>query len=332
MNDINTINKKPLSGFAQKIVDEILFKPAEEFLSRPKKGVRSELVQLGFMASDQQIDKSVVEKIASIVESIHSGSLIVDDIQDNSPVRRSKPSLHRIHGIAKAINTGNWLYFSAFKKLDDLDVNERIKHRLGCILHDMLFSGHIGQALDIGVDITEVPADQIAAICESTIQLKTGELMAASVLLGAVAGGSSLKLEDELYQISLELGEILQTYDDLKILKIKPQNEECDQKNFEDLYNRRPCYVWKYAAEHTDPDALIQLKSAVASLPDTNPLRDWVKTFEIHKNTKLALDKQKKNLMNRIVDQFGPSEFNRPYVQPIISNLFQVLEIAYEQN
>jgi geranylgeranyl pyrophosphate synthase len=50
-------------------------------------------------------------------ELIHTGSLIIDDIQDQSELRRGRPSLYRTYGIDVAINAGNTLYFLPFVEL-----------------------------------------------------------------------------------------------------------------------------------------------------------------------------------------------------------------------
>ncbi len=43
--------------------------------------------------------------------ALHLGSLIVDDIEDGSPIRRGGPALHLQIGTPLALNAGNWLYF-----------------------------------------------------------------------------------------------------------------------------------------------------------------------------------------------------------------------------
>lgn len=50
--------------------------------------------------------------MGSLIECIHNGSLIVDDIEDNSEVRREKPCVHKIYGVDVSINAGNMLYFA----------------------------------------------------------------------------------------------------------------------------------------------------------------------------------------------------------------------------
>jgi len=56
---------------------------------------------------------------AAAIEILHNGLLIHDDIQDGSEVRRGRPTLHRLHGVALAINAGDALMFSALRPLID---------------------------------------------------------------------------------------------------------------------------------------------------------------------------------------------------------------------
>ncbi|KAH8747071.1 isoprenoid synthase domain-containing protein [Diaporthe sp. PMI_573] len=54
-----------------------------------------------------------------VVRMLHTSSLFIDDIQDNSLLRRGRPVAH-IYGIAQTINTGNYVYFLAAKQLNKL--------------------------------------------------------------------------------------------------------------------------------------------------------------------------------------------------------------------
>ncbi|MFO0131652.1 MAG: polyprenyl synthetase family protein [bacterium] len=49
--------------------------------------------------------------MAALGEIIHNGSLIIDDIEDGSDLRREKPCVHKIYGTDVAVNAGNALYF-----------------------------------------------------------------------------------------------------------------------------------------------------------------------------------------------------------------------------
>ena len=100
---------------SNRLLDEALNRPAEQFLSRCGKRIRASLVNESFRAAGG-IDEPCRE-IAEGIELLHAGSLIIDDIEDGSSLRRGEPTLHRQIGIPLALNTGNWMYFQALEKL-----------------------------------------------------------------------------------------------------------------------------------------------------------------------------------------------------------------------
>lgn len=59
--------------------------------------------------------------ICDVVRMLHTSSLLIDDIQDHSLLRRGQPVAHSIYGVAQTINTGNYVYFLAVNELRKLD-------------------------------------------------------------------------------------------------------------------------------------------------------------------------------------------------------------------
>ncbi len=53
--------------------------------------------------------------VIDAVEMLHTGSLVIDDFEDDSLTRRQQPALHRVVGPARAVNAGNWMYFRALE-------------------------------------------------------------------------------------------------------------------------------------------------------------------------------------------------------------------------
>lgn len=90
------------------------------------------------------------EKGVCLSELIHSGSLIIDDIQDNSELRRGKPALHLHYGLDVAINAGNTLYFLPSVELyHHKYLNDRQKLRIHEIMMNTFVQSHFGQTMDI---------------------------------------------------------------------------------------------------------------------------------------------------------------------------------------
>ena len=61
-----------------------------------------------------------LEVITGVVRMLHTASLLIDDIQDNSPLRRGRPAAHSIFGVAQTINSANYAYFLALAELRKL--------------------------------------------------------------------------------------------------------------------------------------------------------------------------------------------------------------------
>ena len=56
------------------------------------------------------------DRLAGVLELLHAGSLIVDDVEDAADERRGGPALHHLIGMPLAINTGSWMYFVALAR------------------------------------------------------------------------------------------------------------------------------------------------------------------------------------------------------------------------
>ncbi|OQW51565.1 MAG: hypothetical protein A4S09_10070 [Proteobacteria bacterium SG_bin7] len=296
-----------------------LLNPLREFLDRPKKQIRSQLVSVGFAISrSEHPETDVIKQISEILESIHSASLIVDDVQDESLERRGQPSFHRLHGTATAINSGNWLYFLAIKRLRELAIASRQKNAIIHKTLDTLFEGHIGQALDIGVPIVKVPRSEIPEICYSTMNSKTGALTGLAIYCGAVTGGIDDSRAEYVFNVGREFGILLQMIDDIKNIKLNA-NRAQNSKRFEDLKNLRPGFIWAFTAEYLDASALLALKSSVESLPDTKAFADWSEKYDFFEKVLGHIQMRKLRFLKKCPDL-------TEYFTPIISQL----EEAYE--
>ena len=64
----------------------------------------------------EKLDEKVL-KIGSLIEYLHTASLIIDDIEDGSILRREQPCSHLVYGLDRSINAANLIYFLPFQKL-----------------------------------------------------------------------------------------------------------------------------------------------------------------------------------------------------------------------
>jgi geranylgeranyl pyrophosphate synthase len=159
-------------------------------------------------------------------ELLHVGSLIVDDVQDKSEVRRGGPACHVLHGEPKAINAGTAAYFLSQHMLAHSDVSAPAKLRLYDLYFEAMRAGHAGQALDLdGLDglvpaaVESGDARALESRILATHRLKTAAPAAALARMGAVAGGGSAAQIEAVGGFFEALGLAFQIVDDVLNLR-----------------------------------------------------------------------------------------------------------------
>ena len=164
------------------LIPSVLLTPIEDLLSRPKKNLRGRLVELGFefAGGDRTIREGaeVCAKCVDILEMLHAGSLVIDDIQDGSLLRRGSPALHERYGLPIALNAGNWLYFWPLEIVRTLGLPAEREVQIYRAYHRTMMRAHVGQALDVGTPIDQLATDRVYDLCLASLQLKTGTLTA----------------------------------------------------------------------------------------------------------------------------------------------------------
>lgn len=89
----------------------------------------------------------ILDTVKAIIGDLHNASLMIDDIEDNSTLRRGIPVTHAIFGIATTINTANYAYFLALEKCHALPATGRTR-ALEVFVGELL-NLHRGQGHDI---------------------------------------------------------------------------------------------------------------------------------------------------------------------------------------
>lgn len=292
-------------GAVEQILRRALLDPIGELTSIRGKRVRGQLVAFSYRLLCGDIPNSVLAEkrcrlAAEAVEFIHAGSLIVDDIEDGSPVRRRRPALHLRYGMPIALNAGSWLYFWPFDLLKELAVpKDRLLHIYESC-HRTLSRAHLGQAIDLGAKIDTLAQKDVENVCVASIRLKTGALMGFAALLGAVISASSGRVLSILDDFGRDLGVALQMFDDLgnAIGKCEPS------KRYEDLTLARPSWVWACAAANSMPRDYQEFLAAVRRLPDGADLEAWLAEHDIIEQTRQSarnyLDLSFSTLENRL--------------------------------
>lgn len=171
------------------------------------KRVRPALLLLSNFAIGGRTKDENVVRLATVMEILHTATLVHDDIIDNAKVRRNRPSVNAKFGNQSAVLMGDWLYMSAFetslqeRSLQILDILTRLTR--------MMTEGELLQLTTIGkVDITENQYFDI-------LRRKTAYLFSACCEIGALLAGASDMQVRALADYGLNLGIAFQLADDL---------------------------------------------------------------------------------------------------------------------
>ncbi|MFM8269503.1 MAG: polyprenyl synthetase family protein [Pseudomonadota bacterium] len=305
------------------LIGQSLLAPLVEFLNRPSKHFRGQLVRVGFDLINSQNNLSqYVSEAMQVLEAIHAASLVVDDIQDNSEWRRGKPTLHRTYGIPVALNSANWLYFWPFETIEKWNLPPQVKLDLNRACYRALIRAHSGQALDVGTPVSDLPQERVKSVCLASLELKTGALTALALELGAILAGADLKALSVLTRVGTDFGVALQMFDDLGNIKEK---SVADPKRFEDLKGLRPSWVWASAADHLTPNEYLEFKRVVSTLPAEDELNRYFRTAPW---VRLAHEKAKE-FLNSSLKQLNAPSWNEKAVRQLI-DLSETLKRAYE--
>jgi geranylgeranyl pyrophosphate synthase len=234
--------------------------PVSEFLSRPGKRFRGMLACLSWKLVGRQDHHPPV--LPLIVELLHAGSLVIDDIQDGSVQRRGKAALHRSIGMPLALNVGNWLYFWPLTLLAEIGVSPDVELRLHRSTVAAVRRCHEGQALDLTARIGDLHPSDLRTVCRTISEWKTGSLMGLAGELGAVAAGGSEGSIAAATTFGVRLGVALQMLNDLSELT----GVAGPLKHPEDLIHGRVTWPWVWAAERLSAPAFEAIQDRGAKL------------------------------------------------------------------
>ncbi len=148
-----------------------------------------------------------VSTLACCVESLHTASLLHDDVVDGANMRRGRPSAHYLWGNQVVILVGDFLYANALRLINSLQ-SQKIMDAMTSATANMSESELLQLSRKGDPNITEQDYMKI-------IHGKTAVLMSAACRSGALLGGVSQEKEDALASFGLKLGFAFQIADDI---------------------------------------------------------------------------------------------------------------------
>lgn len=192
-------------------------------------------------------------QLATIIEFIHTATLLHDDVVDNSDLRRGRQTANAVWGNPASVLVGDFLYSRAFEmmiELKDLKVLEILARTTNVIAE-----GEVLQLLN--VHNPETSEQQYLRVIRS----KTAKLFEAGARLGALVAEQSEQTQSSLAAYGMHLGTAFQLIDD--VLDYNADSEEIGKNIGDDLAEGKPTLPLIYVLEHGNTAQAACVRSAI---------------------------------------------------------------------
>jgi len=192
--------------------------------------------------------------LATVIEFIHTATLLHDDVVDASQLRRGEQTANSIWGNETSVLVGDFLYSRAFQMMVEVK-NMRIMEILSNATN-VIAEGEVLQLLNChNPDTSEADYLQV-------IRSKTAKLFEAAAQLGAVISQQSREYEQAMATYGKHLGTAFQLIDD--VLDYSSTTEEIGKNIGDDIAEGKPTLPLIYAIKYSAPEQQKILRKAIA--------------------------------------------------------------------
>ena len=206
----------PMYSYNLEPLNKAVAEPIWDMLDRGGKRWRPALFLLICEAlgkdSDYCLDFSIIPEV------IHNGTLVIDDIEDSSKMRRGKPCTYKIFQMDIAVNAGNAMYYLPLLPLmaQKAKLTPEMERDIYEVYVQEMINLSMGQAMDIAWHRGIANADKLGE--EDYLQMcayKTGTLARMSAKIAAVMAGANKPLVEKLGRFAESIGVAFQMQDDI---------------------------------------------------------------------------------------------------------------------
>ena len=247
-----------------------LYDPIRYIISLGGKRIRPLLVLMATELFGSDAEESIHAALA--IEIFHNFTLVHDDIMDNAPLRRGKPTVHEKWNVNTAILSGDVMMVESNKQL--AKVNARCLKQVLDTFNATAQGVCEGQQLDMEF---ENRSDVTIEKYLNMIRLKTAVLLGGALKLGAIIAGAPEKDADLIYQFGENIGIAFQLHDD--ILDVYADPEKFGKQVGGDIIANKKTFLLLKARELAEGD-------------DKKKLEKWLKTRDANVTEKLNQVKQ----------------------------------------
>jgi geranylgeranyl diphosphate synthase type I len=206
----------PLHSYNLEPLNKAIADPIWDMLDRGGKRWRPVLFLLICEALGKESDYCL--DLSIIPEVIHNGTLVIDDIEDGSELRRGKPCTYKIFQTDISVNAGNAMYYLPLLPL--MAQRENISFETQRDVYEVysqeMINLSMGQAMDIAWHRGIANSDNLEE--EDYLQMcayKTGTLARMAAKMAAVTAGANKSLVDKLGRFAENIGVAFQMQDDV---------------------------------------------------------------------------------------------------------------------
>ena len=234
-------------------------------------------------------DARTLAPFMAAIEMIHTYSLVHDDLpaMDNDDYRRGRKTTHVVYGEDMGILAGDALLNYAFETAFQAFVlapgeSERIGQALRVLGEKAGIHGMIGGQV---IDVSKTGQTMERDVLDTIYELKTGALIEASMMIGAILSGASDREIQMVEEIASHVGIAFQIQDD--ILDVTSTPEVLGKPVHSDEKNEKTTYVTLMGAREAAD--LVEAKSREAvrllhTLPGENPYLEQLLIALIHRD------------------------------------------------
>ena len=191
--------------------------------------------------------------LATIIEFIHTATLLHDDVVDNSDMRRGRETANNLWGNEASVLVGDFLYTRSFEMM--VEMNSMQLMRILSHTTNVIAEGEVLQLLNCH------DADTTEARYLEVIHHKTAKLFEAAGRLGAVITNSSADIETAITKYSMHVGSAFQLMDDL--LDYDISSKSIGKNIGDDLSEGKPTLPLIYAMQHGVKDQVHIIRTAI---------------------------------------------------------------------
>jgi len=253
-NEFSLVNEHILSQLKSEIplIEQIGY----YIISNGGKRLRPLLVLMAARACGKSDDASYQDnmvKMATIIEFIHTATLLHDDVVDESDMRRGKKTANEEWGNAPSVLVGDFLYSRAFQIM--VEVGSMQCMQILAETTNIISEGEVQQLINCGDPSTSEESYL------KVIQYKTAKLFEGAALCGAIVANADTEKQQALADYGTYVGTAFQLIDD--VMDYTSTAEEMGKNVGDDLAEGKPTLPLIFTMKNASAEAAARVRSAI---------------------------------------------------------------------